>query len=55
LFALMTAAFGVGQILGPIVAGFLAQWSGSFFVPSIAAAAVLVASAGLVWSARKPA
>jgi predicted MFS family arabinose efflux permease len=55
LFALMTAAFGVGQILGPIVAGFLAQWSGSFFVPSITAAAVLVASAGLVWSARKPA
>lgn len=55
LFALMTAAFGVGQILGPIVAGILAEWSGSFFAPSMAAAAVLVASAALVWSARKPA
>ena len=55
LFALMTAAFGVGQILGPIVAGVLAEWSGSFFVPSIVAALVLVASGALVWSARKPA
>jgi predicted MFS family arabinose efflux permease len=55
LFALMTAAFGVGQILGPIVAGYLAEWSGSFFMPSMAASAVLVASAALVWSARNPA
>lgn len=55
LFALMTASFGVGQILGPIVAGYLAEWSGSFFMPSIAAAAVLVASAACGWSARKTA
>jgi predicted MFS family arabinose efflux permease len=55
VFALMTAAFGVGQITGPLVAGYLAQWSGSFFVPSIVAAIVLLASAGCVWSARKPA
>jgi predicted MFS family arabinose efflux permease len=55
VFALMTASFGVGQIIGPLVAGMLAQWSGDFFAPSIAAAIVLLASAGCVWSARKPA
>jgi predicted MFS family arabinose efflux permease len=53
VFALMTAFFGIGQILGPIVAGVLAERSGSFFAPSLLAAAVLVASGGLAWSARK--
>lgn len=50
-FALMTAAFGVGQIIGPVVAGYMAQWTGSFFLPSLAASAILVVSAALVWSA----
>lgn len=50
-FALMTAAFGVGQIVGPVVAGYLAQWTGSFLLPSLAASAILVLSAALVWSA----
>lgn len=40
--ALMTAAFGIGQILGPIAAGLVADWTGSFFVPSIAAAIALL-------------
>ena len=31
LFALMTAAFGVGQMLGPIVAGLLAEMVRQFF------------------------
>lgn len=53
VFALMTASFGVGQIVGPIVAGMLAQRTGSFFAPSLLAAAVLVASGALAWSARK--
>ncbi|HEY4192626.1 MAG TPA: YbfB/YjiJ family MFS transporter [Mesorhizobium sp.] len=53
LFALMTAAFGVGQIIGPIIAGTLAERSGSFFASSILASAVLVASGALAWSARK--
>lgn len=53
VFALMTAFFGIGQILGPIVAGVLAERSGSFFAPSLLAAAVLLASGALAWSARK--
>jgi predicted MFS family arabinose efflux permease len=54
LFAWMTAAFGVGQILGPIVAGYLAEWTGSFFAPSMLAGGVLVVSGLVVWSARQP-
>jgi predicted MFS family arabinose efflux permease len=51
VFAIMTAAFGVGQIVGPIVAGILAEWSGSFFMPSMLGALVLVLSAAAAWSA----
>src|SRR5690606_6887124 len=52
VFALMTAVFGIGQILGPIVAGMLAERSGSFVAPSLLAALVLVASGAAAWSAR---
>ncbi len=51
--ALMTASFGVGQIVGPIVAGFLAQWSGNFVLPSLLAALVLVASGICAWDAGR--
>ena len=51
IFALMTASFGLGQIIGPIVAGLLAQASGDFFLASIVAAAMLVASGAITWSA----
>lgn len=47
-FALMTAAFGVGQIVGPLVAGYLADLTGSYAPGSIAAALALVACALLV-------
>jgi predicted MFS family arabinose efflux permease len=50
IFALMTASFGLGQIVGPIAAGMLAQASGSFALASILAAAVLVASGALAWA-----
>ena len=46
----MTAAFGVGQIVGPLVAGVAAQASGSFFLPSIAAAIALLASGLVAWA-----
>jgi len=51
IFALMTASFGVGQIIGPIAAGLLAQMSGDFFLASIVAAAMLVVSGAITWSA----
>jgi predicted MFS family arabinose efflux permease len=49
--ALMTAAFGLGQIVGPIIAGYAAEWSGSFTAPSIGASVCLLLSAWIAWSA----
>jgi predicted MFS family arabinose efflux permease len=51
VLALMTAAFGLGQILGPVVAGIVADHTGSFTVPSLAAAIVLLAAALIVRAA----
>ena len=43
--ALMTASFSVGQILGPAFAGFVYDATGSLAMPSLVAAAGLVAAA----------
>ncbi len=45
--ALMTAAFGLGQIIGPVVAGVVYDATGSLVAPSVAAAVGLVVAAGL--------
>ncbi len=52
LLALMTAAFGLGQMIGPTFAGVVHDLGGGFTAPSLAAAAALVVAAGLV--ARRP-
>ncbi len=46
--ALMTAAFGAGQIIGPAVAGYLVDYTGSFFLPSMLAVVTLIAAALIV-------
>jgi MFS family permease len=42
---LMTAAFGVGQIIGPLVAGAAVDRTGSYVLPSLLSAALLVLGA----------
>lgn len=50
IVAVMMAAFGTGQVVGPTAAGVLADATGSFTAPSLAAAAALLVAAGLVRS-----
>jgi MFS family permease len=47
-FAMMTAAFGLGQIVGPVVAGWMAERTGTFTAPTYVAAAALVVCVALV-------
>ncbi|MEM6546725.1 MAG: YbfB/YjiJ family MFS transporter [Pseudomonadota bacterium] len=50
---LMTAAFGLGQMLGPLVAGLIRDETGSYAVPSFLAAAVLTLGAVVVQPLRR--
>ena len=43
--AVMTTAFAIGQMIGPAVGGWLADRTGTFRVPSVVAAAVLLVGA----------
>lgn len=48
----MTASFGVGQMVGPTLAGFLIEQFGSFRAASLVAVAELIVSASLaIWTA----
>lgn len=47
VLALMTASFGLGQIIGPIFAGVTFDRTGSFAVPSMAAALALTIAAAM--------
>ncbi|HSW22345.1 MAG TPA: YbfB/YjiJ family MFS transporter [Burkholderiaceae bacterium] len=49
--ALMTAGFGCGQMVGPTLAGYLHDASGSFLLPSLCAVASLVVAAILALGA----
>ena len=51
--AAMTAVFGVGQIAGPSFAGLVSQKTGDFTLPSLVAAAALVAAAVASLAARR--
>ena len=46
--ALMTAAFGLGQVIGPVLAGALSDRLGSFVLPSLLAVGALLAAALIV-------
>ena len=51
--AMMTAAFGLGQTLGPVAAGYGFDLTGSFLLPSIVAATGLCISSILVVTMRQ--
>lgn len=53
VMAVMTAAFGSGQIIGPLVGGYLANITGDFTFATLAAAAGLVVAAFFAFSARR--
>ena len=50
----MTAAFALGQWIGPAVAGRMADHFGDFVVASLVAGALLLVAAGLLASAKRP-
>ncbi len=54
VIGLMTAVFGIGQIIGPAFAGTVFDLTGSYRLPSLVAAAALAIAALLTWRIREP-
>jgi predicted MFS family arabinose efflux permease len=54
LMAAMTAAFAIGQLLGPLVVSALSSTAQALYAPSIAAAVLLIAGAGILIASRRP-
>jgi len=52
--ARMTASFGIGQMVGPLFAGVVAERAGGFLIPSLTAALGLLVAAGLTWRPSRP-
>ena len=52
MIALMTGIFGIGQMVGPAFAGYMADITGTFTAPSLIAAGALVVGAGLAMTIR---
>lgn len=53
VMAVMTAAFGIGQIIGPLAAGYLANITGDFTFATLLAAASLVVASIFAFSAGR--
>ncbi|MEL6476341.1 MAG: YbfB/YjiJ family MFS transporter [Pseudomonadota bacterium] len=54
VMAVMTASFGTGQMLGPLLAGWMRDATGSYALPSLIAAAVLIGGAAIVHPLARP-
>jgi len=54
IMAVMSIAFGLGQMIGPTFAGYAHEIFGSFVVPSLTASVGLIIAAGLVVFIKEP-
>jgi len=52
MVGLLTAAFGLGQMIGPVLAGWLAERQGGFDAPLLLAAGAVLAGAALIAAGR---
>lgn len=52
ILGLLTAAFGLGQMIGPAFAGYVSEFTGSYKAPSLAAALLLLIAAVLAVALR---
>lgn len=51
---MMTAAFGLGQVIGPAFAGYAYGIGDSFLIPSLSAAAALLVAAAFIHFTKAP-